>query len=209
MAAPSLLSATLAGPHRLSPLQRTCAGVGAGLLILAAGTAVHAAHHGHEGHSAAARPAVAQPAAASPVQVSGAWIRATVKGQQGTGGFMRLVSAQPVSLVGFASPVAGASELHEMRMEGDVMRMRPIESLALPAGQAVDLKPGGHHLMLMGLKQALKAGSTVPLVLKLKTAEGRLQEQRIDVPVRSTPPADAPASTAGDHNDHSHDHHHH
>lgn len=127
------------------------------------------------------------------VQVNGAWIRQAVKGQSGTGGFMQLTSSQPLTLTGFRTPVAASAELHEMAMEGDVMRMRAIEALPLPAGQAVALQPGGHHLMLMGLKKALKAGTQVPLTLRLRTSDGRAIEQQVKVPVRAA--ADQPPHT--------------
>jgi copper(I)-binding protein len=129
--------------------------------------------------------------AAAKVQVSGAWIRPAVKGQSGTGGFMNLMSPEGATLVGFSTPIAEMSELHEMAMQGDVMRMRPIESLALPAGQTVGLKPGGHHLMLMGLKKPLKVGDQIQLTLKLKAANGQLLKQTILVPVQSAPAASA------------------
>ena len=139
------------------------------------------------------------------VTVKDAWIRATVPGQSGTGGFMALRSTQgPLALVGFSTPVAGTAELHEMAMQGEVMRMRPVSGLDLPAGQVVELKPGGHHLMLMDLKKPLVAGTSVPLVLKLKTPEGRTVDQRVNVPVRTAAPqALATPAEAHDH-DHAH-----
>ncbi|RZI80618.1 MAG: copper chaperone PCu(A)C [Rubrivivax sp.] len=123
------------------------------------------------------------------VQVSGAWIRPAVKGQSGTGGFMSLSSRQAMTLTGFRTPVASSAELHEMNMQGDVMRMQAIDALPLPAGQTVALQPGGHHLMLMGLKRPLPVGVTVPLTLILRTSDGRVVEQKVKVPVRSSAPA--------------------
>ena len=143
--------------------------------------------------------ALAQPAPL--VKVENAWLRPAVKGQSGTGGFARLTSDKGATLVGLSSPVAEVAEIHEMAMQGDVMKMRAIESLPLPAGQAVELKPGGRHLMLMQLKQPLAAGSSVPVTLKLKGADGQLSEQRIDFKVSATPPA-----TAGADNGHHHKH---
>jgi copper(I)-binding protein len=137
-----------------------------------------------------------------PVQVSGAWIRATVKGQSGTGGFMQLTSSQALTLTGFASTVAASSELHEMRMDGDTMRMRAIEALPLPPKQQVTLRPGGHHLMLMGLKQALKEGDAVNLTLLLKAEDGRVIRQEVVVPVRLTAPSGAIPAAAGMHPHH-------
>lgn len=145
----------------------------------------------------------AQSAPRALVQVSDAWIRPAVKAQSGTGGFMSLRSAQPVSLVGFSTSIAATAELHQMSMEGDVMRMRPLPSLDLPAGQAVALEPGGSHLMLMGLKKPLKVGDQVPLVLKFKNAQGKFFTQSIKVPVLS--PEKAPGAESGGHD---HEHHH-
>lgn len=157
-------------------------------------------HHAPAGKGASQ----AVPAKADVVDVQGAWIRATVPGQSGTGGFMTLRSARgTLRLQGFASPVASTAELHEMAMDGQVMRMRPVAGLDLPEGQTVVLKPGGHHLMLMGLKQPLKTGDTVPLVLTFKTPEGALVAQTVQVPVRMTAPA-APTASQGHETDHGH-----
>lgn len=150
-----------------------------------------------------AAPAGASKAAPQgPVQVSGAWIRATVKGQSGTGGFMQLTSSQALTLTGFASTVAASAELHEMRMDGDTMRMRAIEALPLPPKQQVSLRPGGHHLMLMGLKQPLKDGDAVNLTLLLKAEDGRAIKQDVVVPVRLVAPAGATPSAGSMHPHH-------
>src|SRR4051812_46406199 len=87
-------------------------------------------------------PALAQ------VSVSGAWIRATVPQQKTGGAYMQLRSVKPARLVEVQTPVAGRVELHQMAMEGQTMRMRAVESIALPAGQAVNLASGGYHVML-------------------------------------------------------------
>jgi copper(I)-binding protein len=113
------------------------------------------------------------------VQVEGGWVRPSVPGQAGTGGFMKLTARQPVQLVGATSPVAGVAEVHDMKMEGEVMKMRPLRTLELPAGKTVELKPGGMHLMLMDLKQPLVKGSTVPVTLLLRDARG--VESRLDI----------------------------
>lgn len=136
---------------------------------------------GHQGHAA--------PAEAAPVTVQGAWIRPTVQGQAGTGGFMTLRAQRDMTLVGFRSPSAAQAELHEMKMEGDIMRMRAIQQLALPAGQDVTLRPGGYHLMLIGLTQPLPAGQEVALELLLKDAAGKPVVQSLKVMVRSSAPA--------------------
>jgi periplasmic copper chaperone A len=160
-------------------------------------------------HPVHAKPAPA--AKGSNVLISQAWIRSAVKGQSGTGGFMRLLSPQGGTLLGFESPVATA-ELHEMAMEGDVMRMRPIKALTLPAGQPVDLKPGSYHLMLVNLKKPLTVGDVVPVNLKLQGPDGKVFKQALKVPVLNAAPA-ASGETSGiasmpemGHMGHSHDH---
>ncbi len=141
--------------------------------------------------AATAAPASAQPAK---VQVDAAWVRTAVAGQQGTGGFMRLTARETMRLVGVSSPVAGVAEVHEMKMEGDVMKMRAVPGIDLPAGKTVELKPGGFHLMLMDLKQPLPRGSTVPLTLMLLDAKGAASQLMVTVPVSALAPAAADAS---------------
>jgi periplasmic copper chaperone A len=124
-----------------------------------------------------------------PLKVQQAWIRATVVGQKGTGAFMRLTSKAGTRLVGVATPVAGVAEVHEMKMDGDVMRMRAVPELALPAGREVQFKPGGYHLMLLELKQPLMAGSEVPVTLRLKDGKGIESNQTVMLPVMLAAPA--------------------
>jgi len=118
------------------------------------------------------------------VSVSQAWVRGTVQGQKATGAFMQLKSADGAALVAAQSPAAGVVEIHEMKMENNVMKMRAIPKLDLPAGQAVDLKPGGYHVMLMDLKQTLKKGDTVPITLKFQGKDGKPQEVEVKAEVR-------------------------
>lgn len=151
--------------------------------------------------------AVAKPPATPQVLVTDAWIRASVPGQAGTGGFMKLTAQQQaLTLQGFSSTAASTAELHEMAMEGDVMRMRPVDALPLPKGQTVELKPGSYHLMLMGLKGTLKAGATVPVRLLFKDAKGKSLEQRLTVPVLSAAPGGVPATAVPSGHEHHHDH---
>jgi copper(I)-binding protein len=96
-------------------------------------------------------------------------------------------------LVGVASPVAGVAELHEMKMVGDVMKMSAIAGLDLPAGQAVLLKPGSYHLMLMDLKQPLAKDTTVPITLKVELANKRVVEQKVEAKVRDLTAGNMPA----------------
>lgn len=133
----------------------------------------------------------AQGAAALGTQpsVDGAWIRASVPGQQATGAFMRIIAKEPTKLVGASSPAAGTAEVHEMKMEGDVMRMRPAGAIDLPVGKPFELKPGGYHLMLQDLKGPLKAGSTVALTLVFRDAKGAETRKNLNVPVALAAPS--------------------
>ena len=129
-------------------------------------------------------------AAQAQVVVADAWVRATVTGQKATGAFMKLTAPQTTRLVAASSPVAGVVEVHEMKMEKDIMKMAALSSLDLPAGKTVELKPGGYHVMLMDLKAPLNKDSTVPLTLTFKDAKGMTTQQELKVPVQQpTPPA--------------------
>ena len=123
------------------------------------------------------------------IQVEGAWARASVQGLKATGAFMKLTAKDGAKLVGASSPAAGVTEVHEMKMEGDVMKMRAVTGLDLPAGQAVELKPGGYHVMLMDLKAPLAKGSTVPVTLTFKNAQGAESKLELQVPVQAQMPA--------------------
>jgi len=126
---------------------------------------------------------------AQSVQVQDAWARATVQGQKATGAFMKLTAKDGAKLVSVASPVAGVSEVHEMAMEGSVMKMRALANgLDLPAGQTVALKPGGYHVMLMDLKMPLAKETTIPLTLVFQDAKGVKSTLELKVPVSRTSP---------------------
>jgi periplasmic copper chaperone A len=127
-------------------------------------------------------------AAAPAVQVEGAWARASVQGQKGTGAFMKLTAKESLKLVAAASPAAGVAEVHEMKMEGDVMKMRALPALDLPAGKTVELKPGGYHVMLLDLKAPLMKDSSVPLTLTFKDAKGVESKLVLSVPVAAVAP---------------------
>ena len=134
---------------------------------------------------------MATAAQAQTVQVQDAWARATVPGQKASGAFMKLKAPEGARLVGGSSPVAGVVEVHEMKMEGDVMRMRAIAGLDLPAGKTVELKPGGYHVMLMDLKTALRKDSSIPLTLVFKDARGVESRQEVSLPVLTGAPGGA------------------
>ena len=140
-------------------------------------------------------------AAQAQVTVKDAWVRATVPQQKATGAFMQLQSAQDAKLLSAQSPVAGVVEVHEMSMDGGVMKMRAIPSLALPAGKVVELKPGGYHVMLMDLKAQVKDGDTVPVTLVVEGKDGKRQSVELKVPARTGP---APAMKHGEGHKHKH-----
>lgn len=143
--------------------------------------------------------------AQSPVQVQDAWARATVANQSASGAFMKLTAPESTRLVSASSPVAGIVEIHEMRMEGDVMRMRAVTALPLAAGQTVELKPGGYHVMLMDLKGPLKAGDAVPLTLVFEGTNGQRRTQDVTAVARAMGAAAAPAGAGhGGHGGHKH-----
>lgn len=125
--------------------------------------------------------------AADVVQVTEAWARATVPGQKVAGAYMQIRSAVDARLVGVASPVAGSAEVHWMKMEDGTMRMRAIDALDLPAGKAVELAPGGYHVMLFRLKQPLVAGERVALTLEFETAAGGKLQVPVSAEVRARP----------------------
>jgi copper(I)-binding protein len=125
------------------------------------------------------------------VKVDGAWARATVQGQKATGAFMKLTAPQATRLVAVSTPVAGVAEIHEMKMDGGVMKMRALPALDLPAKQAVELKPGSYHLMLMDLKAPLMKDGSVALTLTFKDAKGVESQQQITVPVSAGMPHEA------------------
>lgn len=103
------------------------------------------------------------------VSVDKPWTRATPPGAKVGAGFMQLRNAGAADrVVGASSPVAGRVEMHVTMRDGEVMKMREVKSFEVPAGGTFELKPGGAHLMLMDLKQALKKGEKVPLTLKLE-----------------------------------------
>ena len=122
-------------------------------------------------------------------QVEAAWARPTVAGQAGGGGFLKITGGStPDRLLSASAGIAQAVELHTMEMDGNVMRMRPIEGIAVPAGQTVELKPGGMHIMFVGLKQTLKNGARFPLTLRFeKAGEVKVEMQVAPQPVATNP----------------------
>jgi copper(I)-binding protein len=135
------------------------------------------------------------PLALAQVNVSDAWARATVPAQKTSGAFLRIESAQPSILIGIDSAAARSVEIHQMRRDGDVMRMRQVKALVLPPGTPVELKPDGYHLMLIDLKRPLSAGEHIPLRLKIQHADKKTEIVEVQAEVRAL---GAPASNAHD-----------
>ena len=135
---------------------------------------------------------------AGDIEIKAPWVRGTVAGQTATGAFMEVTSKAGATLVGAASPVAGLTEIHEMKMDGGVMKMRAIARLDLPAGKPVVLGPGGYHVMLMNLKQTIKTGESVPLTLQFETREKKAETIDVVAEVRD-PTGKTPAASPHQH----------
>ena len=136
------------------------------------------------------------------VAVSNAWVRATVPQQKSTGAFMRITSTEPTTLVAVRTSAAPVSEVHEMKMEDNVMKMRKVEpGVAIQPGKPLELKPGGYHVMLMDLPAAMTAGAHVPLTLVFKDAAGKESTVDVHAMVRAL---NAAAPAAMDHGKHKH-----
>lgn len=122
------------------------------------------------------------------VTVTEAWVRATVPNQQSTGAFMQLVSKTDATLVSARSDIAGIVEVHEMKIENDVMRMRAVGELKLPANQIITFKSGGYHLMMMDLKKQMKTGFEAQISLIFRKASGESETVYVHAPVALTKP---------------------
>ena len=121
---------------------------------------------------------------AATVTVESPWVRATVPGQSATGAYMTLRSSGNAAVVGVTTPVAGLANIHQMTLEGGVMKMRELKRLSLPAGKPVELKSGSYHIMIMDLKQSLSAGDSVPLTLRIESG-GMMENLEVKAAVRA------------------------
>ncbi|MEO8059887.1 MAG: copper chaperone PCu(A)C [Burkholderiales bacterium] len=111
------------------------------------------------------------------------YARATAAGQPTGGGFMKFVNAGGNDkLLSLSAEVSKSVELHEMKMEGDVMKMRQVDGIELPAGKTVELKPGGYHVMFIGLKAPLKLGDSFPVKLKFEKAGEVTVDVKVEAP---------------------------
>ncbi|HET9462891.1 MAG TPA: copper chaperone PCu(A)C [Thiobacillus sp.] len=124
------------------------------------------------------------PAWAADISVSNAWARATMPGQHVSGAYMQIRSDADARLVSVSSPAVPRVEMHEMKMDGDVMRMREVKAIELPKGKTVSLEPGGFHIMLMNLQQPIAAGDVIPLILTVESG-GKRQTVELKAEARS------------------------
>jgi copper(I)-binding protein len=166
-------------------------GLRVGAWVLCGALALSACSKSQEG-TGASKPAEQAPEAqlAAPValnvQVTDAWVRPAVEGQKATGAYLSVTANQAVRFVGASSPVAKTVELHEMKMDGDVMRMRKVDGgVELKADQAFRLEPGGYHLMLLDLTQAMVDGQDIDITLQMQKADGSTQDIPTKAKVRS------------------------
>ena len=117
------------------------------------------------------------------IDIGHPYARATVAGQPAGGGYLTLQNAGADDrLLSASADVAKSVELHSMSMEGDVMKMRQVEAIDLPKGKLVELKPGGLHIMFIGLKAPLKAGDSFPMTLKFEKAGEVTVEMKVEAP---------------------------
>jgi len=123
-------------------------------------------------------------AASAQVVVHEPWVRATVANQQASGAFMQLNASRNMKLVEARSPVAAQVEIHQMTMDHDVMKMRPVKFVPLPAGKPVALEPGSYHIMLLGLKKQIRPGDVVPLTIVIEGEDGQRQSIEVKAPAR-------------------------
>lgn len=134
------------------------------------------------------------------VKVDSPWVRGTTNSQKATGAFMTIISSVPATLVAATSPAAGIVEIHEMRMDGATMRMRQVDEIALPGGKRVELNPGGYHIMLMDLREPMRAGAKVLLTLKIRSSNGVMSEVAVMAEVTTL------AGKKAESGDHQHSH---
>jgi len=125
-----------------------------------------------------------QSAWAANISVTEAWARATMPGQKVSGAYMRIRSDADARLIGVSSTAVPRVEVHEMKMDGDVMRMREVQSVELPKDKVVSLEPGGYHIMLMNLPKPIAAGEVIPLTLVVESG-GKRQTVEVKAEARS------------------------
>jgi len=128
--------------------------------------------------------AASLPAWAAQISVADAWVRATMPGQPVGGAYMQIRSDADARLIGVSSSVVPRVEVHEMTMDGDMMRMREVKAVELPKGKTVSLEPGGFHIMLMNLKKPIVVGDSIPLTLVIEP-DGKRQTVEVKAEARA------------------------
>lgn len=118
------------------------------------------------------------------IKADNPWVRGAVPGQLATGAFVDLTSSRDAALVKVESPVAASAEVHAMEVKDNLMTMRAVPKLELPAGKQVRLAPGGFHIMLMDLKQPVKNGEMVPLKLTIEYPDKKRETLEVQAQVR-------------------------
>ncbi|MDX1669068.1 MAG: copper chaperone PCu(A)C [Limnobacter sp.] len=151
----------------------------------------HDKHHSHD-------------MSASELHIMQAWVRPTVPAQKSTGGYMQVMAHADGSIVGATSEFADRTEVHEMSMDGDIMRMSKVESIPMEEGDVISFEPGGYHVMFMGLKQPIEKGQEVSFELLFKDKDGALKS----IPVTATATMSQKGAEGHDHS-HGNGHQHH
>ena len=123
-------------------------------------------------------------AALGDVTVKDAWVRGTVAAQTTTGAFMTITSSEEAKLVGAKSSLAKTAEIHQSMLMDGVSHMHAADAVALPAGKSIELKPGGYHVMLMGLAKPVAAGDKVPIELTVEDKRGKRSKIEVRAEVR-------------------------
>lgn len=126
------------------------------------------------------------------VEIRHLWVRATGPGQPVAAAYGEIKAATRLSLVAVASPAARRCEIHAMKTEGGMMRMRALKEVPLSGGKPLKLTPGGLHLMLFDLEKPLPAGAAVPLTFTFRRKSGDTFQQTVVAAVRDAEPDPAP-----------------
>jgi periplasmic copper chaperone A len=118
------------------------------------------------------------------VTAKDAWVRGTVPAQKLTAAYMTVTSTEEAKIVGARTPVAKKAEIHASMVMGGVNHMHAVDRVPLPAGQPVELKPGGYHVMLMDLNRHMVAGDSVPIFFTIEGKDGKRTEIEVKAQVR-------------------------
>lgn len=127
----------------------------------------------------------AQKISADAPSISEVWIKPTIPGSDVSAAYMHIKSATTFNLIKAESPLVGIAELHSMNMKDGVMEMKAEDAFLIPAGKAIDLKPGGMHIMLMKVRQPIKAGDKVPLTLTFEAPDKKSLTVKLDAIARA------------------------